>query len=473
MAEDVLQGSDTMFCCQYAVLANSIVLTDDADTNHIKYSSRSVTSCHGRDEFAVLCRIQSTITEIFRDAGFLTEKMQQAIDARVLQSGHWVLSSIARRAEPVGEALREAYGVVRSEAYTQAYGRYKQTRGAVGFPVVDPETVPAPEPLSGARIVVSMTSHPGRIRTVAPVLETIYAQTRMPDEVVLWLAEEQFPEKALPEELTALVEAGRLTVRWCGDLMPHKKYFYAFREYPDDLVITVDDDLLYAPTTIEQLYQSFLVHPRAVSALRAHLMLIENGRLLPYDDWLREFNLFAGEASMLLFATNGAGALFPPHLLRAELLDEEAIRQTCPYADDIWLKLMEIEADVPVVLAKPYAGLKYMPGTQEQTLYARYNRELNDAQLAAAIAWFDARYGEGCIMNRLAGYHDRLQGLRIIAAYHREKMEKKSAAIEKRDRKIEKLRSELTRLWGSRPMRIGRAATWPARALRGSFKKSP
>ena len=57
-----------------------------------------------------------------------------------------------------------------------------------------------------ANVVVSITSFPARIEGVPMVLETIYSQTRVPDRVVLWLGEEQFPGKEadLPEELIPL-----------------------------------------------------------------------------------------------------------------------------------------------------------------------------------------------------------------------------------------------------------------------------
>ena len=70
------------------------------------------------------------------------------------------------------------------------------------------------------RLVVSLTSYPARLGTLDQVLATIYAQTRQADEILLWLAREQFPglEKDLPEALLALVEEKKLTVRWCADL---------------------------------------------------------------------------------------------------------------------------------------------------------------------------------------------------------------------------------------------------------------
>ena len=269
------------------------------------------------------------------------------------------------------------------------------------------------------RLVVSLTSFPARIGCVAAALETIYAQTRQADEVVLWLADEQFPggEESLPGELQGLIAEGRLTLRWCPDLKPHKKYLYAFREYPDDLIVTVDDDLLYDPRLLEDLYACFLRHPKAVSAARVHLMSIdEAGSVLPYESWIFETDALVDEPSMQLFATGGAGALYPPHLLDRRMLDEEAIRETCLYADDIWLKAMEAVSGVSVVLARPYRDLQYVPGSQNVALW-RGNLSGsavtggNDRQLEQVSSWLDEIYGldalsralraEGCGQNQL------------------------------------------------------------------------
>ena len=108
------------------------------------------------------------------------------------------------------------------------------------------------------RLIVSLTSWPGRITSVADVIENLLLQTRLPNAIVLYLAEEQFPkrEAALPEALLALLHEGKAELRWCAeDLKPHKKYFYAMQEFPEDLVVTVDDDLRYPPEMLEQLYR--------------------------------------------------------------------------------------------------------------------------------------------------------------------------------------------------------------------------
>ena len=50
-------------------------------------------------------------------------------------------------------------------------------------------------------IIASLTTFPQRINIVSETIKTILAQSIKPDKVILWLAEEQFPQKEteLPE----------------------------------------------------------------------------------------------------------------------------------------------------------------------------------------------------------------------------------------------------------------------------------
>lgn len=255
------------------------------------------------------------------------------------------------------------------------------------------------------RLIVSLTSYPRRIGTVAKALETIYAQTRKADEVVLWLAEEQFPGKEadLPQDLVQLIDQKRLAVRWCENLMPHKKYFYALQEYRDDLVVTIDDDLMYSKDTLAALYKSYLLYPDAVSAVRAHLILVsERNQVMPYDTWPKEIDICIHEPCMQLMATGGAGTLYPPNLYRTDFFDREVIQKICPLADDLWLKAMQLLSDVPVVLARPFEPLCYLPGTQEEALrQMNVSQNRNDVQLAKITEWLDERFSPDIFVRKL------------------------------------------------------------------------
>ena len=283
------------------------------------------------------------------------------------------------------------------------------------------------------KLIVSLTSYPARIHCLAQSLATIYRQTMLPDEVVLWLAESQFPKKLkdLPADLLKLVTEKKLSVQWCeDDLKSHKKYFYAFKKYPDALVITIDDDILYHPRLIENLYASWILHPNAVSVFRAHLILIsETGRILPYKEWVKDMDVCVSKPSMQLLATNGAGSLYPTALFTKayDLLDIDTIKRTCPFADDLWLKAMQLVADIPVVVAERCKRLLEVPDSQIVNLWTdNCKNGGNDKQLMQIIQEIDCRYGKNTFLKKLlqADKNDNLadeETLRKLVKHYQDK----------------------------------------------------
>lgn len=258
--------------------------------------------------------------------------------------------------------------------------------------------------MSDRKLIVSLTSFPARIRFVPRVLESLLAQTRPAGAIVLYLSEDQFPgrEADLPEELTAAAEAGSLLLRFVpGDLKPHKKYFYAFREYPDAYVVTVDDDALYSPALLEDLWQTHLAYPDAVVAGRAHLITLDSaGAPRPYQEWVRRVMGFEQGPSLQLCAVGVGGVLYDPGRFPPELFDEEALRASCLEADDLWLKAMELAAGIPVVRARGVEYLRLVPGSQENSLYhVNVNQNRNDELLARVRKWTAARFGRDLFMD--------------------------------------------------------------------------
>ena len=61
------------------------------------------------------------------------------------------------------------------------------------------------------------------------------------------------------------------------------------------------------------------------------------------------------------------------------MLDQKAIEENCLYADDIWIKLMEIISDIPVVLVNGNSDLKFISKVQDNGLF-QYNIAHNDEQ---------------------------------------------------------------------------------------------
>jgi len=252
------------------------------------------------------------------------------------------------------------------------------------------------------KIIISLTSFPDRINVVPKVLESLMKQTVKPDEIILYLASEQFEERRLPK----LVQKARrygVKIEFCKDLKPHKKYYNVMRSHPNDLIITVDDDVMYPPILIERLYKSYLRHPECVSANRVHRISFNNaGEMLPYNSWKKEFLGRYDTPSMSLIATGIGGVLYPPHSIPADAFDEEKIEKTCLFADDLWLKVMEVRNNIKVVLAsKNKIELPVIEKTQTNALWTKnVDSGGNDAQLSKILSLYE-KEERGNIINKI------------------------------------------------------------------------
>lgn len=233
------------------------------------------------------------------------------------------------------------------------------------------------------QLVVSFTSYAKRIYTVSLMLERLMNQTVKPDRIILYLSKENFPgrEKDLPERVLDMCSFG-LELRWCkGDMKSYKKIIPALKEFPNDIIITVDDDLYFDLDLIESLYNSYKKFPNAISAMRTHrIKFEEDGSIAPYSQWEKQYVEEDPMPHMDLLATTGAGTLFPPHIFSEEVCNEKEIMELCPTADDIWIKIMSVKNHIPVVPATKLRKLKYISGTQTETLW-KTNKQSNDKQL--------------------------------------------------------------------------------------------
>ena len=190
-----------------------------------------------------------------------------------------------------------------------------------------------------SRIIVSLTTYPARISTVWITIASLLQQTMKPYKLILWLAEEQFPDYGIPDNLKKLKKRG-LEIRFCEDLKPHKKYFYTVQEYPDYYVITADDDIFYPEDHIEQLWKGHEKYPDAVICHWSHQIGFgRQGEFRPYNDWTVK-----GECapSYDTLAVGCNGILYPPGSLSKETFDKKKIIEISLYTDDLWLKCMEI-----------------------------------------------------------------------------------------------------------------------------------
>lgn len=206
------------------------------------------------------------------------------------------------------------------------------------------------------KIVLSFTTFPPRIDTVWQTAYTLLNQTVKVDHVILWLAREQFESlDTLPDSLKRLKKYG-LEIKFCDDLRPHKKYYYAMQEYPDAIVITVDDDVYYPSFLVERLYSKHQEFPDAICCNWAHLIKKSNdGKILPYNKWEKGVSGFDDKPSFSLNQVGYEGVLYPPHSLDSRCFDKDLLCKLSLNADDLWLKAMSYLHGTKVVRANDVA----------------------------------------------------------------------------------------------------------------------
>ena len=251
-------------------------------------------------------------------------------------------------------------------------------------------------------VIVSLTSWKPRIKKVAPVLISLMLQTAHIDKIVLWLSQDELSEGDLNIWLKLCMKRG-VEVRFMNglNLRSHKKYFYAMNEYPDSIIITVDDDMIYDKRLVERLIKAHMVYPDAIIANGASKMSFnEKGELLPYSRWIHGSEVKEIEPSYMLFPIGVAGVLYPPHAVHNECFNLEAMMSLCPTHDDLWLKFMGVMNGKKVVLSE---GKNFVPGTcirgtqRHISLGIRNlmnNCAGNDQQMKAILLRYNNYYGK-------------------------------------------------------------------------------
>lgn len=192
------------------------------------------------------------------------------------------------------------------------------------------------------KLIVSLTTFPARINDVHLTINTLLRQSTKPDRLLLWLAETQFPnlEKDLPKKLLELKEFG-LEIKWCEDLKSYKKLVPTIREYPDDIIVTADDDMYYKEDWVEGLYNAYLENPKNIYTRRGCRVAIQKNHikvLKPRDyNFLYDFPIDFNNLLM-----GGSGTLYPPNSLHSDILNIEQIKTLIPTHDDIYFWVMGI-----------------------------------------------------------------------------------------------------------------------------------
>ena len=202
------------------------------------------------------------------------------------------------------------------------------------------------------RVVVSLTSYPARIAYVHLAIKSLMLQSYKPDRIILWLAEEQFPTKELPKELTDLCQYG-LEIIWMHDVYGHKKYFYPLlNQRNDEVVITYDDDIIYPKNSIKRLMKKHTQFPNCLVCERGQT--IDSTQLDNPGRWKTHSSRGVKAATYGMNPSPGGGCLIPNGAFHKDALDEEKIRRLAYKNDDLWYMFMCAEQGTKMIKTRKH-----------------------------------------------------------------------------------------------------------------------
>lgn len=239
------------------------------------------------------------------------------------------------------------------------------------------------------KIIVSLTSFPARINRVWLVIECILRQDVEADLIVLYLAKNQFPgrEMDLPKKLRKYVDKNQLKINFVEDLRSHKKYFYSFQEYFNDIVILVDDDIYYPSYIISDLIQEYKKNPNCIICTRGYTVLKKETCITQYKEW--ELLKYQHAPSFRIFHTSGGGTLYTPSLFNEDIFEKDVFLKECRYADDVWLNIQAQRSNIQIVKTSGFIEILPILNSTDNPL-KKYNvsQNGNDIQLQNLIDYY-------------------------------------------------------------------------------------
>lgn len=243
-------------------------------------------------------------------------------------------------------------------------------------------------------IIISLTSYGVRVNDTLPyTLYSLLQQTRKPNRIVVWLDNVNWSESNLPTVLKKLEGLG-VEFFFVEDIRSYKKLIPALEMFPDNVIITVDDDLYYNPHTVEWLTDAYQRSDKgSVFGTWAYVAKVSDGHYLPYSFW-EEDKSDSKDYSLI----GCGGILYPPHVFDDEILRKDLFMKMAPTADDLWFWVMEKRQNIPVRLI-PNAGYGlheavnridvWEPNREGSLYYLNEINGANDIQFSRLVSYYN------------------------------------------------------------------------------------
>jgi hypothetical protein len=208
-------------------------------------------------------------------------------------------------------------------------------------------------------ITVSLTSWKPRLKTCWLTIESIFQQTLKPNRVILWIDEN---EKNLVHVSLEILKRRGLEIRFCKNFRSYKKFFPLLSESIElqshDLFIIADDDIVYNPNWIAELYFAYLKKPKQIHCYSLYQVNDEAAnQLFSFKPLSKDMSLyrsidndFTSDPKKFYRVCTGHGVIFELEHFKKNLYEKELdVEYACtvaPTEDDLWFGSLVYKNDL-------------------------------------------------------------------------------------------------------------------------------
>ena len=116
------------------------------------------------------------------------------------------------------------------------------------------------------QIIVSLTSFPVALPFAAKAIQSILDGSVLPDKIVLYLTSQQFPRRKIPSNIKALFSVTSIfEIRFCNEIIrSYTKLVPAMQDFPNEIIVTIDDDVWYHKNMLKCLLRRHKKYPTAI-----------------------------------------------------------------------------------------------------------------------------------------------------------------------------------------------------------------
>ena len=235
------------------------------------------------------------------------------------------------------------------------------------------------------KIIISLTSYRDRFQYTHKTIRSLMMQNHRDMRIILFLEKHDF---AQADAFSDLLKFDFRVEEFAYNYRSYIKFVPAFERYPNAIIVTADDDMYYRKSWLQELVAAHQMYPSSIVGHRG----LEVGRkqgegFTPYKTWPKAT---AKTSSSNLLLTGVGGVLYPPGILKKEVLDMDLAMRLTANNDDIWLFFMSrlSKCDVRVIETsnrEPY----FWFGSQNRALrHQNVANDYNDVQMMQMERFF-------------------------------------------------------------------------------------